>query len=101
MKSRTSSYKMTWLKKNIARFAPFWVLYILCLLLGLFVMSGRRDPFYLIMNLSGCARIMAVVNCGYALLTAQLLFGDLYDSRMCFGIHSLPMRREELYIYNV
>lgn len=92
---------MTWLKKNIARFAPFWVLYILCLLLGLFVMSGRRDPFYFIMNLSGCARIMAVVNCGYALLTAQLLFGDLYDSRMCFGIHSLPMRREELYIINV
>ena len=77
MKSRTSSCKMTWLKKNLVRFAPFWILYTVCLMLGLFLMSGSRDRFYFIMNLSGCARMMAAVNCGYALLTAQLLFGDL------------------------
>ena len=101
MQLKTSSYKKTWLKKNIFRFSPFWVLYTVCLLLGLFVLTGERDRFYFIMNLAGCARIMAVVNCGYALLTAQLLFGDLYDSRMCFGIHSLPMRREEIFSINV
>ena len=101
MKSRTSSYKSTWLKKNILRFMPFWALYILCLFLGLAMMSGSRDGFYFLMSLAGCARFMAVVNCGYALLTAQLLFGDLYSSRMCFGIHSLPLRREEIFGINV
>ena len=101
MKSRTSSYKMTWFQKNLTRFAPFWVLYTLCLLLGLAILSNERDPFYFIMNLAGCSRMMAVVNCGYALLTAQLLFGDLYNSRMCYGIHSLPVRREEIFAVNV
>ena len=101
MKSKTSSYKKTWLRKNLGRFMPFWVLYTLCLLLGLAMMSSSRDSFYYIMNLGECARIMAVVNCGYALLTAQLLFGDLYSSRMCYGIHALPLRREEMFSLNV
>ena len=101
MKSRTLSYKGTWLKKNITRFAPFWVLYTLCLLLGLAVLSNNRDGFYYMMNLSECARVMAVINCGYALLTAQLLFGDLYSSRMCYGIHALPMRRDEIFAMNL
>ena len=101
MKSRTSSYKTAWLRKNLQRFLPFWALYTVCLLLGLTMLAGSRDRFYFIMNLAACSRIMAVVNCGYALLTAQLLFGDLYDSRMCFGIHSLPIRREELFGLNI
>lgn len=101
MKSRTSSYKRTWFQKNLVRFMPFWVLYTLCLLLGLALMADARDRFYYIMNLGECARFMAVINCGYALLTAQLLFGDLYNSRMCFGIHALPMRREEIFSVNI
>ena len=101
MKSKTSSYKGTWFRKNIVRFAPFWVLYTLCLFLGLAMMFGDRDGFYHMMNLSECARFMAVVNCGYALVTAQLLFGDLYSSRMCFGIHALPLRREEIFGLNL
>ena len=100
MKSGTSSYKRTWFLKNLTRFMPFWVLYTLCLLLGLFMMAGSRD-FYFVMNLAECARIMAVINCGYGLLTAQLLFGDLYNSRMCYGIHSMPLRREEIFSLNI
>lgn len=31
------------------------------------------------------------------LLTAQLLFGDLYNARMCNAIHALPVTRESLF----
>jgi len=35
MKSRTSFCNKTLLRKNIARFAPLWGIYLLCLLIGL------------------------------------------------------------------
>ena len=101
MKLRTSSYKRTWFLKNITRFMPFWVLYTLCLLLGLVLLTGEREPCYFIMNLAACARVMAVVNLFYGLLTAELLFGDLFDSRMCSGLHSLPIRRTEIFRINI
>ena len=103
MKSRTSSYKKTLFLKNVTRFMPFWGLYTLCLLLGLAILLGsaRDHSFYFAMNMASCARLMAVVNVGYAVLAAQLLFGDLYDSRMCNGLHALPMRREEIFAVNV
>ena len=34
------------------------------------------------------------MNAAYALLAAQLLFGDLYNSRMCNALHAMPLRRE-------
>lgn len=103
MKSKTSSYKKTLFLKNATRFMPFWGLYTLCLLLGLAILVGRPGDrsFYFAMNMAECARIMAVVNLGYAMLSAQLLFGDLYDSRMCSGLHALPLRREEIFAVNV
>ena len=101
MKSRTLSSKGTLFKKNLTRFLPFWGLYLLCLLLGLMTLSGGDREFYVVMNLGESARIMAVVNCGFALLAAQLLFGDLYDSRMCSGLHCLPLRREEIFGVNI
>ena len=45
-------------------------------------------------NLAVCINIMPLVNLGYGLLTAQLLFGDLFQSRMCNALHALPLRRE-------
>ena len=101
MKSRTLSSKGTLFQKNITRFLPFWVLYILCLLLGLMILAGGEKQFYVVMNMGECARIMALVNCGYALLVAQLLFGDLFDARMCSGLHCLPLRREEIFGVNI
>ena len=102
MKSRTLSYKKTLFRKNITRFMPFWGLYTLCLLMGLAILVGRGDrTFYFAMNMAECARLMSLVNLGYAMLAAQLLFGDLYDSRMCNGLHALPMRREEIFAVNV
>ena len=101
MKLRTSSSD-TLLKKNLTRFLPFWGLYTLCLLLGLLVIvSGERDSFYQAMNLAASARAVAPIVCIYALLVAELLFGDLFDSRMCNGLHSLPLRRETIFGVNI
>ena len=101
MKSRTLSCKTAFFKKNMVRFMPFWVIYTLCLLLGMTMLMDRDLEFYFALNLGACARFMALINCGYALLVAQLLFGDLYDSRMCSGIHALPLRREEIFLVNI
>ena len=101
MKSRTLSSETAFLKKNILRFLPFWGLYILCLLLGLMIISSGDKEFYVAIDMGECARIMGLVNCGYGLLVAELLFGDLFDSRMCSGIHCLPLRREQIFGMNL
>lgn len=95
MKSRTSSFNFTVLKKDITRFAPLWVLYIVCslLMLTMLVRSGDVN-YYLSVSISESIPFMAWVNAGYALLCAQLLFGDLFSSRMCNALHAMPMRRE-------
>jgi ABC-2 type transport system permease protein len=37
---------------------------------------------------------MIVANLIYAMVCAQVLFGDLFNSRMCNALHALPLRRE-------
>ncbi len=101
MTSRTSCCKAAFFK-DITRFAPAWGLYILCLFLGLLLMSmegmGTTLPSTLAASISF---IMPLVNCGYGFLTAMLLFGDLHSSRLCFGIHTLPLRREQWFYVHI
>ena len=94
MKSRTSFFNGTAFKKDLTRFAPLWGLYTLCLMLGLFLLAGNGLNYDLPNNLAQCIQVMAVINLGYALLAAQVLFGDLYNARMCNVLHALPLRRE-------
>lgn len=95
MKSRTSFFNGTVFKKNLTRFAPLWGLYTLCLMLGLVLLVDYGGlEFWFAYELGVCIQIMAVVNCGYALLVAQALFGDLYNTRMCNALHAMPLRRE-------
>lgn len=99
MLSKTSCFK-TALIKDLTRFAPAWGGYTLCLILGLLMLSHHTDlgparDFPVVI------RMMGAINLCYGLLTAQLLFGDLYSSRMCFGLHTLPMRREGWYFAHV
>ena len=97
MRSKTSSFNQTALRKDLTRFAPVWVLYTICLILGLFLLytdrSSYRD-YYFAHNMTQLLPIMGVVNLFYAPLVAQLVFGDLYNSRMCNMLHAMPMRRE-------
>ena len=44
MKSTASSSKRTLLRKNLTRFAPLWGMYLLCLLLGLFMLASDSSP---------------------------------------------------------
>lgn len=106
MQSKTSFFNKTLYKKNLTRFAPVWILYTLFLLTMLMIVwSGDRYPrrlYFLAEALSTDAvQILSLLNMGYALVVVQLLFGDLYNSRMCYCLHSLPMRREQWFGTNV
>lgn len=102
MKSRTSCFNKALFHKNMTRFAPVGVLYTLCLMLGLMLLlTGGDRTYYFAANLISCIPIMAAVNLCFAPLMAQLLFGDLYNGRMCNGLHAMPVRREELFVTNL
>lgn len=104
MKSRTSSFNRAALRKDITRFAPAWGLYSVFLLLSLVMLLdgySRVSLYRHCDNLAESIQLMAVVNLGYALVCAQLLFGDLYNSRMCNALHAMPLRRESWFLTHV
>lgn len=103
MQSKTSFFNATVFRKNLIRFAPVWGLYALCLVAGLFMeyTDTNMARFWFAYHLSQTIQVMSVVNAGYALLVAQLLFGDLYSSRMCNMLHALPLRREGWFVTNL
>ena len=93
MKSRTSSSKA--LGKDFGRFWPVWVGYLLFLILFQVILSNDDMTYWYATNIGECITIMGVVNGIYALVVAQMLFGDLFNPRMCNGLHCLPLRREQ------
>ena len=105
MKLRTSFCNPTLLRKNITRFSPVWGIYQLCLLvgLGLMYMDGRRGTvnFWFASNMAQCIQVMGLVNLFFAPMVAYLLFGDLFNSRMCNALHAMPLRRETMFCTNV
>lgn len=94
MKSRTLSSNLTVLKKDITRFAPSWILYTVGLLVTVMICFDSRNTNDTAQALGLTAWGMAIVNFCYALLNVQLLFGDLFQSRMTNALHALPLRRE-------
>lgn len=93
MKSRTSFFNIHVLKKNMTRFAPLWILFavaeVLCVL-----SLGTGKPAILARDFMNLMGPVAIFHCAYALIVAACLFGDLFDSRLCNGLHAMPMRRE-------
>ena len=94
MKLRTSSFNTTVFKKDITRFAPLWGVYLIFMLLVMIGISGDRFAYYRLQNVRECITAFAWVNLIYAAAAAQMLFGDLYNSRMCNALHALPLKRE-------
>ncbi len=94
MKSRTSSCKAAAFRKDILRFWPVWALYILVHIFLQVILSTESREYWYLANLMNVIQGMAVLNCGYGLLVAMMLFGDLFNTRMCNGLHSLPLKRE-------
>ena len=100
MKSRTSYFNASALRKNLTRFAPAWGLYGLLLLLFVLTRSDQSVSVF-VRSMRNTIPAMATVNLFYALLCAQLIFGDLYNSRMCNALHAMPIRREGWFLTNV
>ena len=101
MKLKTSSFNTTVFKKDITRFAPLWGAYLIFMLLVMIGISGERFAYYRLQNVRECITAFAWVNLIYAAAAAQMLFGDLYNSRMCNALHALPLRRECWFITHV
>ena len=95
MKSRTSSCKRAAFRKDMGRFWPVWVGYILCLILFQVTICNDDLEYWYAANMGTFMSIMGIVNGAYGLVVAQMLFGDLFGSRMCNGLHALPLRREQ------
>jgi len=88
----------------MTRFAPAWGLYTLCLVLGIgliYTNGGAAKNVHFAANLAELIQYMGLINLFYAPLVAQLLFGDLYSSRMCNALHAMPLRRETWFFTNL
>ena len=104
MRSKTSCFNTTVFRKNLLRFAPVWGIYTLCLVMGILLLysnGGDMREFHFARHMTQLVEIMAVVNLLYAPIVAQLLFGDLYSSRMCNMLHAFPLRRENWFLTHV
>lgn len=95
MKSRTSYSKLTTFKKDILRFAPIWALYLIGMMLVLPETGSYAEYDRFARNyMDEYIMAFGVVNIIYAAVCAVMLFGDLYNTRMCYSLHALPQRRE-------
>ena len=100
MKSRISFFNGAVFRKNVTRFAPAWVLYSVLTLLLMLSMGGG-DGVLFASNLADMAHMTAFFAIVWAFLNAQLLFGDLFNSRICNALHAMPIRRETWFATNV
>jgi len=102
MKSRTSYSKLTAFKKDITRFAPLWGMYLVAVLLVVFETSRYQSGVALARNFIGQSlSALGTVNLLYAPVVALVLFGDLFQSRMCYSLHAMPQRRETWFFSHV
>ena len=101
MKSRTSSFNLTVFKKDLTRFAPAWAAYLIVLLMTLILVTDGGDVYYRVRNMRDFIIVMGWFNLFYAPVVAQLLFGDLYNSRLCNALHAMPITREGWFVTHV
>ena len=94
MRLRISYFNPSVLGKDITRFAPVWALYAVGMLLitqrG--IINNTADG--IAVELAMTVGLFGVINLFYALVNAALLFGDLFNARLCNALHAMPMRRE-------
>lgn len=107
MKSRTLYFDKTVLRKDLTRFSPLWALYLIGGLLIMHLVSGFLGSYYsgrdysIAQSMNVLIGPMGIFSACYGFLAAQLLFGDLHNTRLCYGIHAFPLRREGWYLTHV
>lgn len=96
MKSKTSFFNWTVLKKDITRFFPLWGLY--CVILVLSYITAA--PYYMdtpgrtLRYVQELQITLVALSMLFAGVCAMMLFGDQYNSRLCNALHAMPIRRE-------
>lgn len=106
MQSKKSCFNSAVFKKNLTRFAPVMGLYTLLLLLLILMAWSQSSAYdfrrevYFLQKADGILQVACIMNLAYAALVAQLLFGDLYSTRMCNAMHAMPLRRETWFVTN-
>lgn len=105
MQSVKSCFNGTLFRKNLARFWPVWVLYTICWSLVLVMPPLMQkwnwvllDANRLPLQLLGNAGILSAVV--FPVLAVMCVFSYLYSSRPVGMLHSLPIRREGLFLTN-
>ena len=93
MKLRTLCCNKTVLRKDISRFAPLWAIYLIGGLLVMLTTLSSSTSSGAARSLAGTIGGFSIINMIYAALCAQMLFGDLFQSRMCNALHAMPLRR--------
>ena len=101
MRSKTSSFEKTLFRKNLTRFAPVWAGYLACLLLGMVLLLGDEADFWRANNFAALCGASGLINAAFAFLVVAMLFGDLYNSRMCNALHAMPVTRDSFYTTNL
>lgn len=110
MQSRTSYFNGTLFRKNLTRFWPLWgmasflgALFPLAMLLELIRNPPRNavNP----LNFTGAyysilAYAVPVISLLYAILCAMMVWSYLYNARSVGMMHTLPIRREGLFLTN-
>lgn len=108
MRSGTSYFNFTLYGKNLHRFWPLWGLYLLIWLvvLPVQVLTTRPSEDYTLAQtvtayldqapyLMSAGSVLALF---FAVAAAAAVFGYLYSSRSACMMHSLPLRRESLFL---
>ena len=99
MKLKTSFFNPMTLRKDIFRFAPVWALYTILSITGVvnimgFVAVLSEAAEYNAYFIGMCIGAFSVLNMIYALITVLMLYGDLYNTRLCYALHAMPITRD-------
>ena len=113
MRFATSYFNPTLYKKNLSRFWPLWVAW---LVLWLFVMplnlinlwqnyGGDQEGIYRVLR--SCLNLnndmqegTLFLGAAYAVLVVMAVYGYLFNHRSAATMHALPLRRENLFVTN-
>ena len=98
MKSKTSFSDLTTFKKDLTRFAPVWGLYLIGILMILIDSGSYQYDHFARNYIPELISSFGVINLIYAAVCGVMLFGDLYNTRMCYSLHTIPQRRETLFL---
>lgn len=92
MRSSKSFFNWAILRKDITRFLPLWLVYILLTVnitdLNILFLNDGLD------TLDNSINLMSLSNFAYALIVGLCLFSDVSHRRLCNALHTLPIRRE-------